>query len=60
MSGEDFLYRKDTYTLIFSAFSSIISQLEQENHYLKGCNLKLTEQIKALQEALQGKCVFYY
>ncbi|KAJ6667244.1 hypothetical protein lerEdw1_017222 [Lerista edwardsae] len=30
-----------------------LRELEQENHYLKGCNLKLTEQIKALQEALQ-------
>ncbi|XP_066492806.1 pleckstrin homology domain-containing family H member 1 [Tiliqua scincoides] len=32
-----------------------LRELELENHYLKGCNLRLTEQIKALQEALQDQ-----
>ncbi|XP_042294777.1 pleckstrin homology domain-containing family H member 1 isoform X2 [Sceloporus undulatus] len=30
-----------------------LRELELENHYLKDCNLRLTEQIKALQGALQ-------
>ncbi|XP_053130423.1 pleckstrin homology domain-containing family H member 1 isoform X2 [Hemicordylus capensis] len=30
-----------------------LRELELENHYLKGCNLRQSEQIKALQEALQ-------
>ncbi|XP_048339958.1 pleckstrin homology domain-containing family H member 1 isoform X2 [Sphaerodactylus townsendi] len=30
-----------------------LRELELENHYLRGCNLRLTEQIEALQKALQ-------
>ncbi|KAL8169566.1 UNVERIFIED_CONTAM: hypothetical protein K2H54_052508 [Gekko kuhli] len=30
-----------------------LRELELENHYLKSCNLRLTEQIEALQKALQ-------
>nr|XP_056707116.1 pleckstrin homology domain-containing family H member 1 [Euleptes europaea] len=32
-----------------------LRELELENHYLKDCNLRLTEQLEALQKALQGK-----
>ncbi|NXJ75280.1 PKHH1 protein, partial [Trogon melanurus] len=34
-----------------------LRELELENYHLKSCNQRLTEQIEALQDTLQGKCV---
>ncbi|NXC13015.1 PKHH1 protein, partial [Corythaeola cristata] len=34
-----------------------LRELELENYHLKNCNQRLTEQIEALQDSLQGKCV---
>uniref|UniRef100_A0A8C0HIG4 Pleckstrin homology, MyTH4 and FERM domain containing H1 n=1 Tax=Buteo japonicus TaxID=224669 RepID=A0A8C0HIG4_9AVES len=34
-----------------------LRELELENYHLKNCNQRLTEQIEALQDTLQGKCV---
>ncbi|NXW59402.1 PKHH1 protein, partial [Eurystomus gularis] len=33
-----------------------LRELELENYHLKNCNQRLTEQIEALQDTLQGKC----
>jgi len=41
----------------FSVFVIVVSQLELENYHLKNCNQRLTEQIEALQDTLQGKCI---
>uniref|UniRef100_A0A8D0KXN1 Pleckstrin homology, MyTH4 and FERM domain containing H1 n=1 Tax=Strix occidentalis caurina TaxID=311401 RepID=A0A8D0KXN1_STROC len=35
-----------------------LRELELENYHLKNCNQRLTEQIEALQDTLQGKYVF--
>uniref|UniRef100_A0A8B9ZX02 Pleckstrin homology, MyTH4 and FERM domain containing H1 n=1 Tax=Anas zonorhyncha TaxID=75864 RepID=A0A8B9ZX02_9AVES len=34
-----------------------LRELELENYHLKNCNQRLTEQIEALQDTLQGKCI---
>ncbi|NXB21640.1 PKHH1 protein, partial [Rhagologus leucostigma] len=34
-----------------------LRELELENYHLKSCNQRLMEQIEALQDTLQGKCV---
>uniref|UniRef100_A0A8C3VJM9 Pleckstrin homology, MyTH4 and FERM domain containing H1 n=1 Tax=Catharus ustulatus TaxID=91951 RepID=A0A8C3VJM9_CATUS len=34
-----------------------LRELELENYHLKNCNQRLMEQIEALQDTLQGKCV---
>uniref|UniRef100_A0A672V9C4 Pleckstrin homology, MyTH4 and FERM domain containing H1 n=1 Tax=Strigops habroptila TaxID=2489341 RepID=A0A672V9C4_STRHB len=34
-----------------------LGELELENYHLRNCNQRLTEQIEALQDTLQGKCV---
>uniref|UniRef100_A0A8D0BSE3 Pleckstrin homology, MyTH4 and FERM domain containing H1 n=1 Tax=Salvator merianae TaxID=96440 RepID=A0A8D0BSE3_SALMN len=49
---------QDKDELIKKLEAQLESQLELENHYLKVCNLKLTEQIKALQETLQDLTIF--
>uniref|UniRef100_A0A8C0IVV4 Pleckstrin homology, MyTH4 and FERM domain containing H1 n=1 Tax=Chelonoidis abingdonii TaxID=106734 RepID=A0A8C0IVV4_CHEAB len=36
-----------------------LRELELENYHLKNHNQRLTEQIEALQDALQGKCVHF-
>uniref|UniRef100_A0A8C3LFX7 Pleckstrin homology, MyTH4 and FERM domain containing H1 n=1 Tax=Chrysolophus pictus TaxID=9089 RepID=A0A8C3LFX7_CHRPC len=34
-----------------------LKELELENYHLKNCNQRLTEQIEALQDTLQGNCI---
>ncbi|NXD07879.1 PKHH1 protein, partial [Nothocercus nigrocapillus] len=36
--------------------TSKLRELELENYHLKNCNQRLTQQIEALQDTLQGKC----
>uniref|UniRef100_A0A8C2U1G7 Pleckstrin homology, MyTH4 and FERM domain containing H1 n=1 Tax=Coturnix japonica TaxID=93934 RepID=A0A8C2U1G7_COTJA len=37
-----------------------LKELELENYHLKNCNQRLTEQIEALQDALQGNCIHLF